>query len=63
MSKHVTVINPDDPHGSPSYEGPADEAHTRLKPGGYRTTDGGGLIVSDTRSMDVLVHDLANGWN
>lgn len=63
MSTHVTVVNPDDETGPPSYDGPDDQAHRQLKPGGYQTTDGRGLIVSGTRSIAVLVHDLAKGWN
>lgn len=59
---NVTVTNPDDPSGSPAYDGPARLAHTKLAPGGYEATDADGtewgLLVSDTRTVAGLVVDI-----
>lgn len=44
---NVTIANPADPFGSPSYDGPADDAHTRLIPGAYRTTNDETLVIAD----------------
>jgi hypothetical protein len=52
----VTVINPDDPFGSPSYEGPANEAHSRLALGLYQTTDPDlGVAVTGNHSFPVAL--------
>jgi preprotein translocase subunit YajC len=47
-----TVENPDDPMGSPSYDGPLDQAHTRLAPGTYDATDRNGAPVTLTVTDD-----------
>lgn len=64
---NVTVTNPADPHGSPSYDGPADQAHTVLAPGGYEATIGDhgildgtevALLVSESSTLLVPVVDI-----
>lgn len=56
---HITVANPDSPFDSPAYDGPADQAHTVLAPGGYDTTDPDvALLVTDGRSIPVAVVNI-----
>lgn len=47
----VTVTDPDHPHGSPAYDGPANRAHERLVPGVYAAASSddvpGKLVVGD----------------
>ena len=54
----VTVLDPDAPDGPPAYEGPPEEAHTRLDGGVYpaTTTDDGVkllLVVTGVESFAV----------
>ena len=42
----ITVSNPDEEFAPPSYEGPAERAHTYLAPGEYRTDEGRQLVVT-----------------
>ena len=51
--RHVTVADPDDPFGSPAYDGPEDQAHTRLAAGIYVTTD---------PEVAVAVYRSPEGW-
>lgn len=54
MSTHVTILDPDNPSGSPAYDGPADQAHRYIEPGSYRGYDSRDrtvtLVVTDTES-------------
>lgn len=47
----VMVLNPDDPFGSPLYEGDPEQAHRKLAPGTYPTGDlGQSLVVTENDS-------------
>lgn len=47
----VMVLNPDEPFGPPAYEGDPEQAHGKLKPGTYPTTDPDqALVVTDDTS-------------
>jgi hypothetical protein len=48
----VMVLNPDDPFGPPAYEGDPEQAHNKLEPGTYATTDPDqALVVTDDTSV------------
>lgn len=57
---NVTVLSAGDPFGAPAYDGPADQAWKRLKPGTYQTEQGVGLVVADNRSTTVAFVDLVD---
>jgi hypothetical protein len=67
---YVTTINPADLHAVPAYDGPANEAHTRLIAGEYPVsfefTDGkdgsGTLIVTATASYLVPDYAYTEYW-
>lgn len=42
----VTITDPDNPAGSPAYDGPASDAHKTLSPGTYKATDDNGNPVT-----------------
>lgn len=57
----ITVTNPDDPFGCPSYDGPADQAHKYLIPGVYPTTDPAvAIAVTETNTVIVPVLSAAD---
>lgn len=51
---HVTVTDPDNPHGSPAYDGDDTDAYRTLEPGAYAATTELDtevrLVVTDTSS-------------
>lgn len=55
--EHVSITDPDDPFGSPAYDGPAADAAARLRPGVYEATtaDGDPVHVVIGNGTVVLV--------
>lgn len=51
-----TIANPDDPTGSPAYDGPLDQVHTALPPGTYAalTDDGDSVEITVTENGSTV---------